>query len=98
MGGGRLGGTVTGRRRYIGTELRLALNPGQAPACTPAARAARLDSLLGLPAILEKAAAGAKAAGKLDAAERLADMVCELLPKDGNGNGADGPEDERRAA
>lgn len=64
------------------------------PSFTPSALAARLDSLLGLPAILEKAAAGAKAAGKLDAAERLADMVCALLPA----NGADGPDDERKAA
>jgi len=68
------------------------------PSFTPSALAARLDSLLGLPAILEKAAAGAKAAGKLDAAERLADMVCALLPKGGNGDGADGPDDERKAA
>ena len=56
--------------------------------------AARLDSLLGLPAILEKAADCAKAAGTHDASERLADMVCTLLPS----NGADGPETERRAA
>ena len=56
--------------------------------------AARLDSLLGLPAILEKAADCAKAAGTHDASERLADMVCALLPS----NGANGPETERRAA
>ena len=56
--------------------------------------AARLDSLLGLPAILEKAADCAKAAGTHDASERLADMVCRLLPS----NGADGPGTERRAA
>jgi len=68
------------------------------PSFTPSALAARLDSLLGLPAILEKAAAGAKATGTQDAAERLADMVCELLPNNGNGNGADGPDDERGAA
>ena len=68
------------------------------PSFTPSALAARLDSLLGLPAILEKAAAGAKAAGTQDAAERLADMVCELLPNNGNGNGADGPDDERGVA
>ncbi len=64
------------------------------PSFTPPALAARLDSLLGLPAILEKAAAGAKAAGKLDATERLADMVCALL----RSNGADGPDGERKAA
>ena len=68
------------------------------PSFTPSALAARLDSLLGLPAILEKAAAGAKAAGTRDAAGRLADMVCELLPKGNNGNGADGPDGERKAA
>ena len=68
------------------------------PSFTPSALAARLDSLLGLPAILVKAAAGAKATGTQDAAERLADMVCELLPNNGNGNGADGPDDEGRAA
>jgi UDP-N-acetylglucosamine--N-acetylmuramyl-(pentapeptide) pyrophosphoryl-undecaprenol N-acetylglucosamine transferase len=68
------------------------------PTFTPSGLAARLDSLLGLPAILEKAAAGAKAVGTQDAAGRLADMVCALLPKGGNGNGADGPDDERRAA
>jgi len=56
--------------------------------------AARLDSLLGLPAILEKAAASAKAAGSVDAAHRLADMVCTLLPN----NGWNGPDTERRAA
>lgn len=55
---------------------------------------ARLDSLLGLPAILEKAADCAKAAGTYDASKRLADMVCTLLPS----NGADGPGSERRAA
>ena len=56
--------------------------------------AARLDSLLGLPAILEKAAECAKAAGTHEASEQLADMVCTLLPS----NGADGPGTERRAA
>lgn len=61
---------------------------------TPANLAARLDSLLGLPAILEKAAACAKVAGNADAAKRLADMVCDML----DSNGADGPDAERRAA
>ncbi len=60
--------------------------------------AARLDSLLGLPAILEQAAECAKAAGTDDASERLADMVCTLLTQNGNGDGADGPGTERRAA
>ena len=61
---------------------------------TPDSLAARLNSLLGLPAILEKAAASAKAAGNVDAAKRLADMVCGLLKS----NGANGPDTERRAA
>jgi UDP-N-acetylglucosamine--N-acetylmuramyl-(pentapeptide) pyrophosphoryl-undecaprenol N-acetylglucosamine transferase len=64
------------------------------PTFTPANLAARLDSLLSLPAILEKAAAGAKAAGNPDAAVRLADLVMGLLKS----NGADGPNSERRAA
>ena len=33
-----------------------------------------------------------------DAAGRLADVVCALLPKGDNGNGNGGPESERRAA
>jgi len=61
----------------------------------PANLAARLDSLFGLPAILEKAASSAKAVGADDAAERLADMVCSLLPSNGTGGG---PDAERRAA
>ncbi len=48
--------------------------------------AMRLDSLLGLPAILEKAALSAKAAGAPDAAQRLADMVFALLPSNGEGS------------
>ena len=61
---------------------------------TPGGLAARLESLFGLPAILEKAAACAKTAGNADAAKRLADMVCGLLKS----NGANGPNAERRAA
>ncbi len=49
---------------------------------------ARLQSLLRVPEILQKAAAGARAAGSPDAAIRLADMIFDLL--DANG--------ERRAA
>ena len=60
--------------------------------------AARLDSLLGLPAILEKAAASAKAAGSVDAAHRLADMVCTLLPSNGADGDTSGPGTDRRAA
>jgi len=48
--------------------------------------AMRLDSLFGLPAILEKAALSAKAAGAPDAAQRLADMVLTLLPSNGEGS------------
>lgn len=41
--------------------------------------AMRLDSLLGLPAVLEKAARCAKDLGEADAAKHLADMVAELI-------------------
>ena len=58
-------------------------------AFTSSGLAARLDSLFGLPAILEKAAAAAGDAASVDAARRLADMVFTLLPSNG---------DERRAA
>ena len=61
-------------------------------AFTPAALAARLEELFALPLTLEKAAAGARAAGRPDAAARLADVVCALLP---NGQGGDV---ERKAA
>lgn len=40
--------------------------------------AARLDSLLGLPAVLQKAARCAKELGRADAAKRLADLVMTL--------------------
>ena len=53
--------------------------------------AARLDALFDLPATLEKTAASARAAGRADAAARLADVVAELVP-----NGA--AEARRRAA
>ena len=68
------------------------------PSFTAPGLAARLDSLFGLPAILEKAAAAAKGDTAKDAAGRLADVVCALLPKGDNGNGNGGPESERRAA
>ncbi len=48
-------------------------------AFTPAGLAARLDSLIGLPAILTRAAASAKNIGRPDAASALADMVCGLI-------------------
>ncbi len=46
---------------------------------TPETLADRLASLFGLPAILEKAAASARAAGKPAATECLADMVFDLM-------------------
>ncbi len=58
--------------------------------------AARLESLFDLPAILEKTAACAFKAGAPDAASRLADMVCELLPS--NGETEIGPESRKEAA
>jgi len=61
-------------------------------AFTPQALAIRLDSLFGLPAILDKAAASARAAGRPDAAARLADMVFALLPDNSN------PETRKEAA
>ncbi len=52
-------------------------------AFTPQVLSARLNSLFDLSAILEKAAACAKAAGRADAAVRLADVVVQLLPSNG---------------
>ncbi|NQV57465.1 MAG: undecaprenyldiphospho-muramoylpentapeptide beta-N-acetylglucosaminyltransferase [Rhodospirillales bacterium] len=52
---------------------------------TAQALAERLGALFGAPRILENAAAAAKVFGRPDAAERLADMVCGLLP-DGGAN------------
>lgn len=49
----------------------------------------RLESLFGMPALLEKAAAAALRAGRPDAAERLASLVEETLA---GGNGASGKE------
>ena len=46
---------------------------------TPEALAMCLESLFGLPAILEKAAASARTAGRPDAASLLADMVCDMI-------------------
>lgn len=68
------------------------------PSFTAPGLAARLDSLFGLPAILEKAAAAAKESAAKDAAGQLADMVCTLLPSNGNGTDNGGPDTERRAA
>lgn len=52
--------------------------------------AERLHALFSLPQTLQNAAAGALAAGRPDAAEKLADMVFALLPSNGNGNSANG--------
>jgi UDP-N-acetylglucosamine--N-acetylmuramyl-(pentapeptide) pyrophosphoryl-undecaprenol N-acetylglucosamine transferase len=46
---------------------------------TPDSLAMRLDSLLGLPAVLQKAARCARELGRADAAKRLADMVASLI-------------------
>ncbi len=52
-------------------------------ALTPESLADRLRDLFILPATLTNAAAAARAAGRLDAAQRLADAVMEMI--DGNG-------------
>ncbi len=44
---------------------------------------ARLQSLLRVPEMLQKAAAGCRAAGRPDAANRLADMICQMLADNG---------------
>jgi len=46
---------------------------------TPDNLAMRLDSLLGLPAVLQKAARCARDLGRADAAKRLADLVASLI-------------------
>ena len=57
----------------------------------PDALAKRLDSLFGLPAVLERTAANARAAGRPDATLSLADMVSAVVSGGSNGNGsADG--------
>lgn len=49
---------------------------------TPEALAARLENLFAQPRALEAAAAAARSAGRDDAAERLADAVVAMLPKE----------------
>jgi UDP-N-acetylglucosamine--N-acetylmuramyl-(pentapeptide) pyrophosphoryl-undecaprenol N-acetylglucosamine transferase len=51
-------------------------------ALSPAALAKVLEEALAEPGRLEKAAATAKSLGKRDAADRLADLVIDLLPQD----------------
>ena len=65
---------------------------------TPDALAARIKSFLGLPIILNKAAASARALGQAMAAERLADAVAELLPNATGGDGAQRHASKGRAA
>lgn len=59
-------------------------------AFTDVVLAERMESLFALPQMLENAGRAAKAAGKPDAASRLADMVVDLMPLS--------PEDHREAA
>ena len=51
---------------------------------TASGLSARLQSLLQSPIILQRAAACARIAGRPDAAIRLADMVCDLLERNGD--------------
>ncbi|MEK9723326.1 MAG: undecaprenyldiphospho-muramoylpentapeptide beta-N-acetylglucosaminyltransferase [Rhodospirillaceae bacterium] len=64
-------------------------------AFTPETLAKRLDSLFGLPAVLQRAAANARAVGRPDAAIDLAEMVAGLIANGANGGGAN---DGRQAA
>lgn len=56
-------------------------------AFTAQSLAERLTELFAMPATLTRAAAGSRAAGRPDAARRLADLVCTMLP---NGQSTDG--------
>ena len=57
-------------------------------AFTANALAKRLDSLFGLPAVLQRSAANARAAGRPEAAIDLANLVSGIILNDTNGNGA----------
>lgn len=57
------------------------------PAFTPDALADRLKSLAERPSTLDVAAACARAAGRPDAARRLADAVCAMIPNGGRASG-----------
>jgi len=61
------------------------------PFFTPEALAARIQSFLELPILLNKAAASAHALGRADAAARLADAVTEFLPGMEGGGGPHHP-------
>ncbi|MBT3910342.1 MAG: hypothetical protein HOF27_11795 [Rhodospirillaceae bacterium] len=54
---------------------------------TPEALAKRLDSLFGLPVVLKRTAANARAAGRPKAVDELADMVAEVISNGANGGG-----------
>ncbi len=55
----------------------------------------RLESLFGLPAVLQRTAANARAAGRPDAAIDLAEMVSGIISNGANGGGS---RDGRQAA
>lgn len=55
---------------------------------TPQALAERLQSLFRMPRVLTRAAQCARAAGHPDAAQKLADAVCELIGENDNGRRA----------
>ncbi len=63
------------------------------PAFDAGSLAGRIESLLGMPVVLERTAANAKALGRPDATKALAELVMGLIP-----NGANGAHDEWRAA
>jgi UDP-N-acetylglucosamine--N-acetylmuramyl-(pentapeptide) pyrophosphoryl-undecaprenol N-acetylglucosamine transferase len=65
-------------------------------ALTPESLALRLETVLNNPAILVKAAAQAKTQARVDAAQKLADVVCTIInysrerqEDDYNGGGSD---------
>ncbi len=60
--------------------------------------AARIESLLDFPETLARAAARQLAAGRRDAAERLADLVDALADPDSNGADQTAPAYPREAA
>jgi len=64
-------------------------------AFTADALAKRLESLFGLPAVLQRTAANARAAGRPDAAVALADLIAGIISNGANGGGA---RDGRKAA
>lgn len=67
-------------------------------AFTPEALAARLEPLMSLPETLEKAAAAARTCGRPDAAERLADLVCDTGGLSNGNSGANNSQNAMEAA